>query len=128
MSYASAADTAQSTDRRTEKELLTDIRKSLAGADEISNRTLETLNSQTEQLQRIQGHADGIEHNLDQSEFLLRGLKRWGWVRNIFKGPRANQQEKLQQMQQRQQQQQSASWGLDAEGSSEPVSVLRPRP
>mmetsp|Transcript_55365 Transcript_55365/g.121525 ORF Transcript_55365/g.121525 Transcript_55365/m.121525 type:complete len:231 (-) Transcript_55365:56-748(-) len=83
MSYAQAA--AKSTDVRSEAELLASTRRSLAEADEISNRTLGTLNHQTEQLHRIQADTDAIDHNLDQSEWLIRGLRPFGWVRNLFK-------------------------------------------
>lgn len=106
MSYAKAADKAASADRRTESELLADISRSLAGADEISTQTLQTLNGQTEQLERIESTCDGIEHDLNQSDWLLRGMTGWrrfGWARKIFnKEPQTGKQQQ-QQQQQRQQ-------------------------
>mmetsp|Transcript_146057 Transcript_146057/g.468439 ORF Transcript_146057/g.468439 Transcript_146057/m.468439 type:complete len:220 (-) Transcript_146057:146-805(-) len=113
MSYASAAKLApQSTERRTEGQLLSDITRSLAEADQVSGRTLERLGEQTEQLHRIQDHNANIENNLDQSEWLLRGLKRWGWARNLFnRDPKGRE---------RQEQQGKAS--LIGDSKSEPAS------
>lgn len=84
MSYATA-ETLRAPDKRTEAELLASTRRSLAQADNISTHTLGTLNEQTEQLRRIQADAEAIDSTLDQSEWLLRGLKPWGWVRNLFR-------------------------------------------
>lgn len=75
----------RSTAGHTEAELLASTRRILAETDDISNRTLNTLNEQSEQLRRVQADSDAISSNLDQSEWLLRGLKPWGWVRNMFK-------------------------------------------
>jgi len=72
-------------DNRTEAELLASTRRSLAEAQAVSNRTLGTLDSQTEQLHRITAGADDVSNNLDKSEFLLQSLKPFGWVKNIFK-------------------------------------------
>lgn len=70
--------------RTTEEEQLAKITKTLAQTDQIATGAMTKLNDQTEQLERIQLHSDGIEHNLDQSEWLLRGLKGWGKIRNLF--------------------------------------------
>ncbi|CAE8599240.1 unnamed protein product, partial [Polarella glacialis] len=86
MSYADrAAAQSRATDGRTEAELLASTVRSLAEADETSNRVLSTLDGQTEQLQRVQADASDIDYNLDQSEWLLRSLKPFGWVRNLFR-------------------------------------------
>mmetsp|Transcript_29535 Transcript_29535/g.68115 ORF Transcript_29535/g.68115 Transcript_29535/m.68115 type:complete len:249 (+) Transcript_29535:51-797(+) len=86
--------TVTTQDRAAEKQsqqttvgLLKDIRKSVAETDEISTRTLETVQSQTEQIDRIKRDQEDIEHNLDTSAYLLRGMRRWGWVQNLFGGP-----------------------------------------
>lgn len=84
MSYGDKA-SALKKDTRTEAELLASTVKSLAEADDTTDRVLTTLHGQTEQLHRIKADADAIHHNLDQSEWLLRSLKPWGWVRNIFR-------------------------------------------
>ena len=84
MSYGDKA-SALKKDARTEAELLASTVKSLAEADDTTDRVLTTLHGQTEQLHRIKADADAIHHNLDQSEWLLRSLKPWGWVRNIFR-------------------------------------------
>jgi len=68
-------------DNRTEAELLASTRRSLAEAQAVSNRTLGTLDSQTEQLHRITAGADDVSNNLDKSEFLLQSLKPFGWVK-----------------------------------------------
>jgi len=65
--------------------LLQSIQGSLVEADEISTRTLGTLNEQTEQLQRIDRHTDDIGNNLTQSAQLLRNLRPFGWVKAMFK-------------------------------------------
>jgi hypothetical protein len=75
----------RSRDGRTELELLRDTQRSLAEADTIANSTVDRLDGQTEQLHRIEGDSDAISDNLDKSEYLLRGLKPWGWFRNIFR-------------------------------------------
>jgi len=80
-----AATVARSSDCRTEAELLASTVRSLAQADESSNRVLTTLNEQTEQLHNIQDDTRSIDSNLDKSEYLLRSLKRFGWVRNLFR-------------------------------------------
>lgn len=79
MSYAVKAD------RRTEAELLASTRKTLAEADEISTRTLGTLNGQTQQLERIQDDTEAISQNLDQSDRLLKSMKPFGWLRDMFR-------------------------------------------
>jgi hypothetical protein len=76
---------ARSKDGRTELELLRDTKRHLCDADYIAGNTMEQLDGQTEQLSRIQRDTDSIDANLDQSEFLLRGLKPFGWVRNLFR-------------------------------------------
>ena len=83
MSYGDKASSLK--DSRTEAELLASTVKSLAQAEDTTDRVLTTLHGQTEQLERIKADADAINHNLDQSEWLLRSLKPWGWVRNIFR-------------------------------------------
>lgn len=86
-SAAQLLDTRQeprSRNGRTEGELLQSTMKSLAEATEISTRTLGTLNQQTEQIERIKADAEAIDSNLDQSEYLLRSLKKWGWVKTMF--------------------------------------------
>lgn len=93
-----AATIAKSTDGRTEAELLASTVRSLVEADESSNRTLTALNEQTEQLHRINEDTHSIDSNLDKSEYLLRSLKKFGWVRNLFRkqpknGPDAKQAE-----------------------------------
>jgi len=86
MSFGDQASTiAKSTDGRTEAELLASTVRSLVEADESSNRTLTALNEQTEQLHRINEDTHSIDSNLDKSEYLLRSLKRFGWVRNLFR-------------------------------------------
>eukprot|EP00930_Biecheleria_cincta_P079047 TRINITY_DN66709_c0_g1_i1.p1 TRINITY_DN66709_c0_g1~~TRINITY_DN66709_c0_g1_i1.p1 ORF type:complete len:248 (+),score=50.89 TRINITY_DN66709_c0_g1_i1:68-745(+) len=80
-----AATLAKKADGRTEAELLASTLRSLAEADESSNRVLTTLNEQTEQLHKIQDDTRSIDSNLDKSEYLLRSLKRFGWVRNLFR-------------------------------------------
>eukprot|EP00438_Fugacium_kawagutii_P011523 Skav230131 [mRNA] locus=scaffold1301:36198:36818:+ [translate_table: standard] len=72
-------------DQRTEAELLASTVRSLAEADETTNRVLTTLHGQTEQLHRIKADSDSINDNLNQSEWLLRSLKPMGWFRNIFR-------------------------------------------
>mmetsp|Transcript_71367 Transcript_71367/g.167193 ORF Transcript_71367/g.167193 Transcript_71367/m.167193 type:complete len:239 (-) Transcript_71367:121-837(-) len=85
MSYGDRASTLKSSDGRTEAELLASTVRSLADADDTSTRVLTTLHEQTEQLHRIKADADAINHNLDQSEWLLRNMKPLGWIRNIFR-------------------------------------------
>ena len=84
MSYGDRASTLKDV-KKTEKELLASTVRSLAEAEDTTDRVLTTLHGQTEQLHRIQADAEQINHNLDQSEWLLRSLKPWGWVRNIFR-------------------------------------------
>lgn len=87
----SQASAAHGADRRSEKDLLTDIQKSLAEADERSTATLGILNTQTEQLERIQGTNSHIDDGLGVSEWLIKGLQPWGWAKNWFsKGPDSN--------------------------------------
>ncbi|CAJ1377689.1 unnamed protein product [Effrenium voratum] len=66
MSYGDRAVGLKSSDGRTEAELLASTVRSLADADDTSNRVLSTLHGQTEQLNRIKADADAINHNLDQ--------------------------------------------------------------
>mmetsp|Transcript_87455 Transcript_87455/g.192093 ORF Transcript_87455/g.192093 Transcript_87455/m.192093 type:complete len:228 (-) Transcript_87455:83-766(-) len=88
MSYASqiqslpAPSQTRTTGRKSEQELLQDITRSLAQADDVAGSTLTKLGEQTEQIQRIQEHNSNIESNLDQSEYLLKGLK--GFWSNWF--------------------------------------------
>lgn len=80
----------RSKEGRTEKELLQNTLKTLTETDEISTKTLDTLGHQDEQIQRIKEDTTAIDHNLDQSEKLLKVLGPFGWVRAIFskdKGP-----------------------------------------
>mmetsp|Transcript_97631 Transcript_97631/g.188275 ORF Transcript_97631/g.188275 Transcript_97631/m.188275 type:complete len:228 (+) Transcript_97631:54-737(+) len=77
--------TLKQADNRTEAEMLASARRSLAEAQAVSNRTLGTLNEQTEQLHRITAGAEDVSNNLEKSEFLLQSLKPLGWVKNIFK-------------------------------------------
>jgi len=79
MSYAVKAD------NRTEAELLASTRRTLAEADEVSLRTLGTLHGQTEQLERIQDDTEAIRQNLDQSDKLLKRMRPFGWLRDIFR-------------------------------------------
>lgn len=89
MSYGDRASGLKK-ETKTEAELLASTVQSLAQAEDTTNRVLTTLHGQTEQLHRIQADAEAINHNLDRSEWLLRSLKPWGWVRNIFrKDPQA---------------------------------------
>jgi len=76
---------ARSRDGRTEMDLLRDTKRSLAEADTIANSTMGQLNSQTEQLEKVEADAAVIDHNLEQSEYLIRGLKPLGWIRNLFR-------------------------------------------
>lgn len=76
---------ARSRDGRTEVDLLRDVQRSLGEADQIAGGTLDKLDSQTEQLEKIQVDAEIIDGNLDKSEYLLRGLKPWGWFRNLWR-------------------------------------------
>lgn len=76
---------ARSRDGRTEMELLQATRRSLAEADSIANNTMTTLDGQTEQLERIQRDTADVSSNLDQSEHLIRGLKPFGWLQNLFR-------------------------------------------
>lgn len=76
---------ARAKDGRTELELLRDTRRTLAETDTIASSTCVALDGQTEQIERIQNDAEKIDANLDQSEYLLRGLKPFGWVRNLFR-------------------------------------------
>jgi len=46
---------------------------------------MQRLDTQTEQLKKIEADTEVIDSNLDQSEYLLRGLKPFGWVRNLFR-------------------------------------------
>lgn len=71
--------------QKREAQLLASTVKSLAEADQISTHTLSALNAQTEQLKRIQAETEAIDQNLNQSEYYLRGLKPWGWVKNLFR-------------------------------------------
>eukprot|EP00747_Dinoflagellata_sp_TGD_P184373 gnl/TRDRNA2_/TRDRNA2_39934_c0_seq1.p1 gnl/TRDRNA2_/TRDRNA2_39934_c0~~gnl/TRDRNA2_/TRDRNA2_39934_c0_seq1.p1 ORF type:complete len:230 (-),score=49.31 gnl/TRDRNA2_/TRDRNA2_39934_c0_seq1:73-762(-) len=92
MSYSQAAQgrgsnnqaKVQAVQNKSEVDLLKSCHRELAQADEISTRTCERLNSQTEQLKRIHNDTEVINGNLDQSEHLLRGLGRWGWFKNLF--------------------------------------------
>mmetsp|Transcript_860 Transcript_860/g.1926 ORF Transcript_860/g.1926 Transcript_860/m.1926 type:complete len:252 (-) Transcript_860:205-960(-) len=71
--------------QKSEMELLRDIRKNVVETDEVATRTLETLHGQTEQINRITQDAEAIEHNLDTSAHLLRGMKgNFGWLQNLF--------------------------------------------
>lgn len=84
MSFGDKAATLKK-DNRSEAELLASTVRSLAEADETTNRVLTTLHGQTEQLHRIKADSDSINDNLNQSEWLLRSLKPMGWFRNIFR-------------------------------------------
>jgi len=56
---------------------------------EISQKTAEELNSQTEQLYRIKDTTDQIQSNLDTSHYLLAGMKSW-WssvIQTVFPPP-----------------------------------------
>eukprot|EP00450_Noctiluca_scintillans_P039732 CAMPEP_0194478678 /NCGR_PEP_ID=MMETSP0253-20130528/2046_1 /TAXON_ID=2966 /ORGANISM="Noctiluca scintillans" /LENGTH=197 /DNA_ID=CAMNT_0039317793 /DNA_START=58 /DNA_END=651 /DNA_ORIENTATION=+ len=91
MSYAAKAAGASagaSTEVKTEGELLRNIKGTLAETTDISKRTMTTLDHQDEQLSKIHNDAENIGHNLDQSEWLLRSLKPFGWVRNMWRKDR----------------------------------------
>lgn len=84
MSYGQQA--AAQKGRETEADLLKQTLGHLHQADEVSDRTCVQLNQQTEQIRRIQADAEQIDHNLDQSAWLLKGLKPFGWVKGLFGG------------------------------------------
>jgi hypothetical protein len=83
--HAGMQQEARSKDGRTEVDLLRETRRSLAEADILATSTMGTLDGQTEQIHRINADAEKIDANLDQSEYLLRGLKPFGWFRNLFR-------------------------------------------
>lgn len=64
--------------------------RTLAETEQIADATGAKLHEQTEQMHRIQSDADDTIHNLNQSEYLLRGMKSTvGWFKNMFRSPPA---------------------------------------
>lgn len=86
----------QQNSKRTEQEALSQIYTTLVETDDIATVTMGKLNDQTEQLQRIHEDTGAIDHNLDQTKYLLGGFKSaFSWVTNIVrKQPPPHREEK----------------------------------
>jgi len=74
-----------------EKQMQEALRRTLVTAGEtceISQRTAEELNGQTEQLYRIKEDTERIKNNLDTSQYLIAGMKSWwGSMIQMFTAP-----------------------------------------
>lgn len=68
----------------TEEELIQCTLKTLTETDEIANKTLDTLNHQDEQIRTIKECTNTTDHNIKQSEKLLKQLGPFGWVSSVF--------------------------------------------
>ncbi|KAF4726219.1 hypothetical protein FOZ63_009713 [Perkinsus olseni] len=74
----------------TQREMMATVKSTMAKAhdtDETSARTAEIVQSQGEQIDRINENSHQIESNLDTSSWLLKGLSSWGGrMRNAWGG------------------------------------------
>ncbi|KAF4659137.1 hypothetical protein FOL47_007707 [Perkinsus chesapeaki] len=74
----------------TQREMMATVKSTMAKAhdtDEVSARTAEIVQSQGEQIDRINENSQQIESNLDTSSWLLKGLSSWGGrMRNAWTG------------------------------------------
>jgi len=69
---------------QTKEPYLASTKRTLVETDQIGNHTLAALDKQTEQIHGIKASTDAIDHNLRESEQLIRGLGFMGAVRNLF--------------------------------------------
>lgn len=73
------------------RHLLKDSLRTVGETNEIAQHAAEQLNCQTEQLEHIDRDADDVAHNLDTSQYLIRGMKSWwGSVVQMFTSPPTN--------------------------------------